>query len=98
MPFKEELKKTYEIFEESLVSVKKYMQSHGGDISIVDISPKKIEVKISGACAFCQGGKEEIRELIMSNLSDEIKNNYEIEVVSYISSDLLDQAKEILSR
>ncbi|CDZ75348.1 Hypothetical protein ING2D1G_1209 [Peptoniphilus sp. ING2-D1G] len=98
MNLKKESKETYEIIEKSLEPVKKYMHSHGGDIFIRDISQNKIEVELSGACAFCQGGAEEIKELIKNNLKDEIKNNYEIEVVSYISSDLLAQAKKILNK
>jgi Fe-S cluster biogenesis protein NfuA/nitrite reductase/ring-hydroxylating ferredoxin subunit len=61
--------------------VRPYMQSHGGDVSLVDVKGKTAYVRLSGNCNGCSMSSVTLRNTIEESLAEHVPEIEKVEVV-----------------
>lgn len=67
--------------EAVLASVSPYIESHGGQLSVVDAEAGVIRVQLAGACSSCQGSTATLRHVVEGALRDGLSGFVRMEVV-----------------
>lgn len=74
------------------------LQSHDGDVQVVDVVDGIVSVKLIGACSGCPSADLTTKVLI----EDELKKNFpwvqEVRIINEVSEDLLEMARKILKK
>lgn len=74
------------------------LQSHDGDVQVVDIVDGIVSVKLTGACSGCPSADLTTKDFI----EDELKKNFswvqEVRIINEVSEDLLEMARKILRK
>ncbi|MDP3386850.1 MAG: NifU family protein [Eubacteriales bacterium] len=74
------------------------LQSHDGDVQVIDVVDGIVRVKLTGACSGCPSADLTTRDFI----EDELKKNFswvkEVRIINEISEDLLEMARKILKK
>ncbi len=74
------------------------LQSHDGDVQVVDIVDGIVRVKLTGACSGCPSADLTTKDFI----EDELKKNFswvkEVRIINEVSEDLLEMARKILKK
>ncbi len=61
--------------------VRPYMQSHGGDVSLVDVRDKTVYVRLSGSCNGCSMSSVTLRNTVEESLAEHVPEIEKVEVV-----------------
>ena len=67
--------------EAVLASVSPYIESHGGQLSVVEAEAGVIRVQLTGACSSCQGSTATLRHVVEGALRDGLSGFVRMEVV-----------------
>lgn len=70
-----------EQIRQKLDELRVHLQADGGDLEIVSVDGKKIEVKLKGACGCCPHATMTIKDGLQRILREEIDPEIEIERV-----------------
>lgn len=74
------------------------LQSHGGDVQIIDVVEGVVRVKLTGACSGCPSADLTTKAFI----EEELKKNFswvqEVRIFNEVSEDLLEMARKILKK
>lgn len=73
------------------------LRSHGGDISLVEVSQPVVKVRFTGACLHCSFASETLENVVQQTLRKAF-NNPEIQVImsNELNRQLLNEARRIL--
>lgn len=78
--------------------VRPYMQSHGGDVELVDIHEKTVLVRLLGSCSGCSMSQVTLKNTVEESLKQHIPEIERVEVVNDPPTNLLQiQVSESLS-
>ncbi len=66
---------------EKLEELRGYLQGHGGDLEIVDVDGKNVQLRLTGACAGCPHATMTIRNGIEAALRESIDSEISVEQV-----------------
>lgn len=69
--------------------VRPYMQSHGGDVSLVDVQGKTVFVQLSGNCNGCSMSSVTLRNTVEESLREHVPEIEKVEVVPNEPSNLI---------
>ena len=69
--------------------VRPYMQSHGGDVSVVDVQDKTVFVRLSGNCTGCSMSSVTLRNTVEESLREHVPEIEKVEVVPEEPNDLV---------
>lgn len=69
--------------------VRPYMQSHGGDVSLVDVKDKTVYVSLSGNCVGCSMSSVTLRSTVEESLREHVPEIDGVEVVPNEPTNLL---------
>lgn len=72
------------------------LQSHGGDIEVLEWKDGKLVVKFVGACAGCMSSSDTFDDVVKGNLLEKFPQIKEITLYEGVSDDLIDFAKKLL--
>lgn len=61
--------------------VRPYMQSHGGDVTLVDVQDKAVFVRLSGNCNGCSMSSVTLRNTVEESLAEHVPEIEKVEVV-----------------
>lgn len=61
--------------------VRPYMQSHGGDVSLVDVRDRVVYVRLSGSCKGCSMSSVTLRNTVEESLKQHVPEIEKVEVV-----------------
>ena len=67
--------------ERVIEMVRPYMQSHGGDVSLVDVKGKTVYVRLSGNCNGCSMSAVTLRNTVEESLAEHVPEIEKVEVV-----------------
>ncbi len=74
------------------------LQSHDGDVQVIDVVDGIVRVKLTGACSGCPSADLTTKDFI----EDELKKNFswvkEVRIINEVSEDLLEMARKILRK
>ncbi len=66
---------------EALKTVQPYLQSHGGDVELVDVVEGVVKVKLKGACAGCPGATMTLKMGVEQMLKEKVPEVVRVEAV-----------------
>lgn len=72
------------------------LNSHGGDIELVELKNDTLTLRLLGACVTCPGNQQTLSEVIEASLKEECPNLKEVKVLFGVSNDLIQEALKIL--
>ncbi|MCH3964798.1 MAG: NifU family protein [Clostridium sp.] len=78
--------------------VRPYLNSHNGDVQILDIKDGVVKIRLLGQCGNCISAKYTVHDIIESAIKKEISGIKGVELIDYISEDTLNMARKILSK
>lgn len=78
--------------------VRPYLGSHGGDIKVVGMQDGILKVELLGNCSGCPSARYTIADVVKGVLIERFPEIKDVELESKISQDMIDLAKEILSK
>jgi Fe-S cluster biogenesis protein NfuA len=78
--------------------IRKNLNEHGGDIELLSVENFEVRVKFLGACSSCPGAQMTIEDVVESAIMEELPQIQKVTLVNGVSSDMLDFAKQILSK
>lgn len=87
--------KILKIIEEK---VRPYLNSHNGDIEVIEVKEGIVKIKLLGQCSNCISAKYTVQDLVEGSIKDEIPEIKSVEVIDYIDEDTLNLARKILSK
>jgi len=67
--------------ERILEMVRPYMQSHGGDVELMDVAPETVFVRLSGSCNGCSLSAVTLRNTVEEALREHLPQIQKVEVV-----------------
>ncbi|MDS0527887.1 NifU family protein [Clostridium sp. SHJSY1] len=77
--------------------IKPLLAEHNGDIQLVKITNGVVYVKLLGACSGCPSARFTMEDLV-STVLKEIPEVKEVQLVSPISDEILDFARQLLRK
>lgn len=77
-------------------SVRPFLNSHGGEVRLVDYSDGTVIISLFGACAGCPSADMGTRQFIEGMLKKEIPEVEQVELERVTDPELLDFARKIL--
>ncbi|WP_446898642.1 NifU family protein [Clostridium sp. LBM24168] len=78
--------------------VRPYLNSHNGDIQVIEIKDGMVKVRLLGQCGNCISAKYTVQEIVESAIKEDIPEIKGVELVDFISEDTLNMARKILSK
>jgi Fe/S biogenesis protein NfuA len=79
-------------------SVRPLLAQHGGDIAVASLEGGILRVKMLGGCAGCPSAEAEIEALAADAVKQAVPEIKAVRVETGVSDELLDAARQILSR
>ncbi len=77
--------------------VRPYLQSHQGDVEIIDVKDGVVKIKLRGACSGCPSSDQTVSDFIETILAEHVPGFEKVEVSKSVSPELLEMARSILS-
>lgn len=77
--------------------IRPLLAEHNGDIELVKVNDGVAHVKLLGACSGCPSARFTMEELVSSVLR-EIPEVKQVQMVNPISSEMMDFARQLLSK
>jgi Fe-S cluster biogenesis protein NfuA len=74
------------------------LAEHGGGIDFKSFENGVVQVHFRGACAGCPSAMQTIEELVLVELAAAVPEVAEVAIAQNISEDMLDLARQILSK
>ncbi|MCY6959764.1 NifU family protein [Clostridium brassicae] len=78
--------------------VKPSLQSHNGDIKLLEVKDGVVKVKLLGQCSGCPSAKYTLEHVVETALKEEIPEIKEVIAIHEVSEELLDMARKILNK
>lgn len=72
------------------------LQSHGGDLQVLEWKDGKLVVKFVGACAGCMSSSDTFDDIVKASLLEKFPQIKEITLYEGVSDELIDFAKKLL--
>ncbi|SDY45842.1 NifU family protein [Eubacterium barkeri] len=72
------------------------LESHGGDMEVVDLSDGVLRFRLIGQCAGCPAADLTTEHLIKTELLEHVPELKDVVLVQSVSTHLLDEAQRIL--
>lgn len=88
------IKKIEEVLDRD---VRPYLNSHDGDVVIIEYAKHVLKIRMTGMCSGCPSATLTTEELIASKVKAAIPQVEDVVLVTGVSDDLIDQAKAILN-
>ena len=64
------------VIDDILAQIRPFLNSHGGDIEVVDLQKKVLQVRLIGMCTHCgssQATIDAIEQIFIANLPDDVE-------------------------
>lgn len=74
------------------------LQSHDGDVQVVDVVEGIVRVKLTGACSGCPSADLTTKAFIEDELMKNFSWVQEVRIINEVSEDLLEMARKILKK
>lgn len=74
------------------------LNSHLGDISVVDFKDGILNIRLKGQCSSCPSAKSTVEDFIETEMISRIPEIRNVELYEVTNSELLDFAKNILDK
>jgi Fe-S cluster biogenesis protein NfuA len=74
------------------------LQSHDGDVQIIDVVDGIVKVKLTGACSGCPSADFTTKAFIEEELKKSLSWVHEVRIINEVSEDLLEMARKILKK
>ncbi|UZW13608.1 NifU family protein [Clostridium pasteurianum] len=87
--------KILEVIQEK---IRPYLNSHSGDIELLDIKNGIVKIRLLGQCSGCISAKYTVQDVVETSLRDEIPEIKEVQLIDYVSEETIYMAKKILSK
>ena len=78
--------------------VRPLLANHGGDVILKSFEDGTAVVLFSGACSGCPGAQETFTGIVETKLLEKVPEVKRVEMASVITDDMIDFAKQFLSR
>lgn len=79
--------------------IRPLLNSHGGDIALMEVDGKNIKVRLMGACSTCPSAQKTMEEIVETALREELGGDLgQISLWSGVSQELVDIARSILNK
>lgn len=78
--------------------VRPYLESHSGDIEVLEIKNGVVKIKLLGQCSGCMSAKYTVEDIVETSLKLEIPEIKKVELIDCVSKETLDLARKILSK
>lgn len=79
--------------------IRPILNSHGGDIALIDVDENNIKVRLMGACSSCPSAQKTMEEIVESTLRQELGSNVgQISLWNSVSDELVAIARNILKK
>lgn len=79
-------------------NIRRRLQSHGGDVQIIDIVEGVVRIKLTGACSGCPSADLTTKAFIEEELKKNFSWVHEVRILNEVSEDLLEMARKILKK
>ena len=79
-------------------NIRPRLQSHGGDVQIIDIVEGVVRIKLTGACSGCPSADLTTKAFIEEELKKNFSWVHEVRIINEVSEDLLEMARKILRK
>lgn len=77
--------------------IRPLLNSHGGDIVLMEVSGKDIKVRLMGACSSCPSAQKTMEDIIESTFHQELGSDLgQISLWNSVSNELIAIARNIL--
>ncbi|KGN77528.1 hypothetical protein HW49_10010 [Porphyromonadaceae bacterium COT-184 OH4590] len=77
--------------------IRPLLNSHGGDIVLMEVSGKDIKVRLMGACSSCPSAQKTMEDIIESTFRQELGSDLgQISLWNSVSNELIAIARNIL--
>ncbi|AGK98751.1 NifU family protein [Clostridium pasteurianum] len=87
--------KVLKVIEEK---IRPYLNSHNGDIELLDIKNGIVKIRLLGQCSGCISAKYTVQDVVETSLRNEIPEIKEVQLIDYVSEETIYMAKKILSK
>jgi len=77
--------------------IRPLLAEHNGDIELIKVNDGVVHIKLLGACSGCPSARFTMEDLVSSVLK-EIPEVKEVQMVNPISSEIMDFARQLLSK
>ncbi len=78
--------------------VRPFLNSHGGDIEVLQYKDDIVRFKMIGNCAGCPSADYTNEEVVKSNIMQHIPEVKDVILVNEVSDSLMEQAREIMKQ
>lgn len=78
--------------------VRPYLNSHNGDIQVLEIKDGIVRIRLLGQCVNCISAKDTVQNVVESTIRSEVPEIKKVELVDFVSEDILNFAHKILSK
>ena len=78
------------------VSVRPYLQGHGGDIQIIDFTDGILRFKLTGMCSNCPSSIFTTEDLVKKELLEQVEEVKDVRLEAGVSDEMIDFAKKLL--
>ncbi len=76
--------------------VRPFLNSHGGDLEVLEYKDDIVKFKMTGSCAGCPSADFTNEEVVKSSLMQQIPGLKDVILVNDVSDRLMEQAREIM--
>lgn len=74
------------------------LMEHGGNIKLLSVEDNVVKVSLLGACNGCPGAQSTMETLVERAIKEEISQMEKVTLVNQVGEDLLEVARNILSK
>lgn len=78
------------------VSVRPYLQGHGGDIELLDFTDGVLRFKLTGMCSNCPSSIFTTEDLVKKELVEQIEEVRDVRLETGVSDEMINFAKKLL--
>lgn len=79
------------------ISVRPYLQGHGGDISVIEFNNGILKFKLTGMCSNCPSSIFTTEDLVKKELVEQIEEVKDVYLETGVSDAMIDFAKKLLN-
>jgi Fe-S cluster biogenesis protein NfuA len=79
--------------------IRPILNSHGGDIELVEVNGKDVRVRLMGACSSCPLAQKTMEDIVETAFRQELGSDVgKISLWNSVSQELIDLARNILKK
>ena len=77
--------------------IRPYLNSHGGDITVLKVDDHILTVRLTGRCSDCPSAMYSTRQMIQDIVCEQMPSIETVVIEEYTNPELLDMARSILN-